>query len=219
MATLASLETEVRYTLGETIASFWSSAEIQTHLKDSIRALQVDLVKDAVKAVFTAQTGTPSSDVSVLSLPSGYLETVSFQVVEEDGDYGFPWIQTDYQTLESVKRSEDGQAMDSTSTRLFAIRWDGAYLYFYPTLESGRAYRHLYIETLDESGTLNVPNPMLELVKFRTIMLAATKKSRDLEMANSYAGLYKERVAAINKRYRDLYDIGGSSVGTIGAVQ
>ena len=218
MATPTSLITEIRYVLGESTPQFWQNAELTAWITDSIRALQVDLVPDALRALTGISTGTPASESTTLLIPISYLATLELIVTESDGEYGQPWQNVSLETLDQLKRAEGQLSIDTTPTRAFALAGSGTAFYLYPSMAAGRAYRHTYFKTLAESGTLDAPNPVIECVKFRAIMLAASKKSRDLDMMERYSRLYQARVDAINFKYQNAFGLMAAKSGRIRSV-
>ena len=199
MATPATLETSVRYILGESTANFWSSAEILEYIDDAIAETSELVGKDVFRDLIEFSQYLADGTSRIIAQSNDMLRVLNLWIHESDGNFSRPFDFVSRERLQEQRRAENDQSFDSTPTRMYATasNFDDEGVAFtsdadingfeiYPLVPALRTIRLEYIAKPASSGTLDMPAIVIKAVRERVISVAASKKSFDLEMSDRY---------------------------------
>jgi len=207
MATLDDLRGQVRIILGEDSEKFWLDNDLDSIMVESIREVENRSPNRALKELWDKHFYVPTGSTTNVAMPSDWLRTISISCLESDHAYGFPWDEVDNDYLIETRRSEGNLDQDETATRIFALSYllTTQRFYLYPAVKLNRTICTDYIKKASESGEMTLPtSPNLQqLAVFKTVAVAASRKSRDLEMVKIHLALYEAGMKDVEERYGD----------------
>ena len=215
--TTANFRGEIRLILGETAASFWIDSapagspigSLNTLINECIQEVQSLVPKGALREMMKEfrVAWVAGGVLYVEGVIPDFYDLISFRTYV-DPLYTPAWDIVSHEYLHEVRSAEGNLAFASTSTRLIAWSADftagSRVLECYPNPLTGETYSIKYYKKFSETpADLDMPtNPNIrELVLYRVVSLAASRKGRDWTLHEAYDEKFKTLLNAIITKY------------------